>query len=108
MYSPKDFDFIKNVILEKIKGTKSIYLFGSYVTNKANNESDIDIAILLNKQIDWKERKNILNYLYRKTSENGLDVDFIVKTESSFNEEKLLPTLSQVIHKEGKILWKMQ
>ena len=108
MYSQKDLDFIKNVILEKIKDTRFIYLFGSYALKKANKKSDIDIAILLAKQINWKERKNILNHLYRKTSENGLDVDFIVKTESSFNEEKLLPTLSQVIHKEGKILWKKQ
>ena len=107
MYSQKDLDLIKQIILGKIKDTRFIYLFGSYALNKANTRSDIDIAILLAKQIDWKERKNILNYLYRKTSENGLEVDFVVKTESSFNEEKHLPTLAQVIHKEGKILWKM-
>lgn len=108
MYSQKDFDLIKKIVLKKIENTKFIYLFGSYALSEANKESDIDIAILLEKQIDWKERKNILNYLYRETSKNGLEVDFVVKTESSFNEEKLLPTLAQVIHKEGKILWKMQ
>lgn len=107
MYSQKDLDLIKKIILGKIKDTKFIYLFGSYALSEENKESDIDIAILLEKHIDWKERKNILNYLYRETSKNGLDVDFVLKTESSFNEEKILPTLSQVIHKEGKILWKM-
>ena len=102
MYSQKDFYLIK-----KIENTKLIYLFGSYAISEENKESDIDIAILLTKQINWKERKDILNYLYRETSKNGLEVDFVLKTERSFNEEKLLPTLSQVIHKKGKILWKM-
>ncbi len=51
--------------------------------------------------------KSILNYLYSETSKNGLEVDFILKTESSFNEERFLPTLSRVIYNEGKIIWKM-
>jgi hypothetical protein len=49
-----------------------------------------------------------LNYLYRETSKNGLEVDFVLKTESSFNEEKHLPTLARLIYKEGKVLWEKQ
>ena len=79
MYSQKDFDLIKKIVLKKIENTKYIYLFGSYALSEENKESDIDIAILLAKQPHWKERKNILNYLYRETSKNGLEVDFVLK-----------------------------
>ena len=38
MYSQKDLDLIKKNILEKIKDTKFIYLFGSYALNKAKGK----------------------------------------------------------------------
>jgi len=108
VYSKEDIEFIKNIILEQIKDISYIYLFGSYAVNNANEKSDIDIAILLKKKIGWKERKNILNYLYRKTSERGLEVDFMVKTENGFNKDKTLPTLSKTIYEKGKLLWKFR
>lgn len=108
MYKKEDLDIITKIILDKIHFAKKIYLFGSYANNTADNESDIDIAVLLSKQIEWKERKDILNYLYHETSKNGIDVDFVVKTERNFNEERELPTLSRIIYNEGKILWQTQ
>ncbi len=51
MYSQKDFELIRKIILKRIENTKQIYLFGSYAQSNANKKSDIDIVILLNKEI---------------------------------------------------------
>jgi predicted nucleotidyltransferase len=36
MYSQKDFDLIKKIVLKKIENTKYIYLFGSYALSEEN------------------------------------------------------------------------
>jgi uncharacterized protein len=51
----KDFEeieeIIKEILIHKIK-PKLIYIFGSIITNRIRKDSDIDIAILTDKQID--------------------------------------------------------
>jgi len=61
----------KNVILEKLAankaqlcafGVQEIGLFGSYVRNQANLESDIDLLVDIRK--DKKTLRNYLNIVY--------------------------------------------
>ncbi|HNX25751.1 MAG TPA: nucleotidyltransferase domain-containing protein [Spirochaetota bacterium] len=105
MYSSVDIDNIQKIILSKIPDTDSIYLFGSYAKGTARDDSDIDIAVLLKRLPDWRERKRILNQVYNEAGESGYNVDFIIKSKDSFESEKTLPTLSRIIEREGRLLW---
>lgn len=54
MNREKKFENIKNILLKKFE-CEVIILFGSYVRNTQNEESDIDIAIKSNREISKKE-----------------------------------------------------
>ncbi|MDD3051135.1 MAG: nucleotidyltransferase domain-containing protein [Candidatus Cloacimonetes bacterium] len=106
MYSEKHLDIIKKIILQELQDVELIYLFGSYAKNTAVDDSDLDIAIILESARDWRTRKTIISKLYQKSGELGIMVDFLMKDLSSFKQEKSLPTISRVIEDEGVILWK--
>jgi len=105
MYSSDDIDNLTRIIINIVPNAVSIYLFGSYAKGIARDDSDIDIAVLLNSVPEWRERKNILNRIYNETGNLGYNVDFLLKAKESFDSEKLLPTLSRIIEREGKLLW---
>ena len=105
MYSSADFEIIKDIVISSIPITESVYLFGSYAKGTAREQSDIDIAVLLEQDLHWRERNTILNRLYSDMSQRGYNVDFVLKKTDKFIAESALPTLSRVILREGKLLW---
>jgi len=105
MYSSNDFEIIKNVVISTVPQAESVYLFGSYAKGTARDQSDIDIAVLLATDLHWRERNVLLNRLYCDMSQRGYNVDFVLKKTDKFREDSLLPTLSRVILREGKLLW---
>jgi len=105
MYTQSDFNAIKDIILKDVPGVTEIILFGSYANDTANEKSDMDIMILLDKDFGWKERRDVLNRIYRNTAEKGYLVDFILKNKTRFEYDKTLPTISGKIKNEGKPLW---
>ena len=105
MYSDKNLEEIKTIILSEFTDVETIYLFGSYAKKTANEQSDLDIAIILNKKRDWKERKRVMTSLYKKTSQVGYTVDFLLKDLENFKKDKKLPTISKVIENEGIKIW---
>lgn len=106
MYSSADFEIIKNMVVSSIPIAESVYLFGSYAKGTAREQSDIDIAVLLEHDLHWRERNTLLNRLYNDMSQRGYNVDFVFKMTDKFIAESTLPTLSRVILREGKLLWK--
>ncbi len=105
MFTRTNIDEITALIQVYIPNAQSIYLFGSYSRETANDSSDIDIAIVMDSQPEWRDRKKILNNLYRETGRRGFNVDFLLKTKDSFTRDKELPTISRVIGREGQLLW---
>lgn len=105
MYSSADFEIIKDMVVSSIPQATSVYLFGSYAKGTAREQSDIDIAVLLDQDFHWRERNALLNRLYRDMAHIGYNVDFVLKRTDKFLSESTLPTLSRVILREGKLLW---
>jgi len=105
MYSDKDFNDIVSLVLRRVPGPRAIYLFGSYARGAAGPESDIDIAILTDEPLDRKKKLNTLGVLWTDTVAKGYSIDFIIKPNQDFQDEKSLPTISRVISQEGKVLW---
>jgi predicted nucleotidyltransferase len=106
MYSTSDFDELLHIIIGDVPEAEEIILFGSYASGCAHEESDIDILVLLSRDYDWIEKRNVLNKIYLDTAHKGYLVDFILKNKNDFELDKKNPTISKTIAKEGKWLWK--
>lgn len=105
MYSDHDIDIIRDIVIAAVPGVAGIFLFGSHARGTAREASDIDIAILLERDLDWRERHTVLNRLYSDTARRGYNVDFLLKRADAFRRDSLLPTISRVISREGRLLW---
>ena len=105
MYTKANIMEITSLIQTHVPNAQSIYLFRSYSKETANDSSDIDIIIVMDSRLEWRDRKQLLNNLYRETGRRGLDVDFLLKTKDSFDRDKKLPTISRIIDREGQLLW---
>jgi len=105
MYGSPDFEKIKDLVIATIPMVESIFLFGSHARGTVHEQSDIDIAVLLERELQWRERNRFLNRLYSETAPKGYNVDFVLKSADKFRVESELPTLSRVILREGRLLW---
>lgn len=91
--------------LEKIKeialkyNLDLIYLFGSKVINKDSELSDLDIAVLLKKRINYNLEELILNLIFEFTRLFGFDnIDLLI-----LNNARLAIQYNVIC--EGKILY---
>ena len=105
MYTEKDFDAVKDIIIQDVPEAVEVILFGSYANGTAREHSDLDIMILLEKEYEWRERRTVLNRIYQDTAQKGYLIDFLLKKKENFDKDKHIPTLSKVIAKEGRVLW---
>jgi len=91
---------------KKFKCIKSAYLYGSVLTDKFNNESDIDILFLVE---DIKDRKTFLkNIKTIRAKEKKLKLDINVVFKSEFlNLWHIFrpPTFFVWIKQRNKLLW---
>lgn len=83
-----------------------IILYGSVARNEAINESDIDIAIVIKKEMDSQTKKRFISWVadmdirYEKVF-SILDI----QEDNMRKWESILP-FYQNIRKEGIVLWK--
>ena len=107
MYTDCDFHEISNIIGASVPGVNEIILFGSYAQGNAREESDADIAVIIEKKLEREEKLAALSKAWKALGKKGYRVDIIIKTISEFNIDKDIPvTLSHTILHEGKCLWK--
>ena len=106
MYSIVDINKIRDLILFNIDNVENIILFGSYAKGTATQNSDLDFAIILNTEIDRKEKLRLLAKIRKLMAVSGYNVDILVKEKKVYLNEIELPTLSRTIQNEGKLIWK--
>ncbi len=107
MYSSEDFAEIVRIFRKHVPDLSALYLFGSYVTGVATEQSDADIAVIVEKKPAWEERHRLLNRLWSELGEKRYLVDIVIKQKSDFDKDRDLPvTLSHTIVHQGRILWK--
>ncbi len=83
---------------------EKIILFGSYATGQADKESDIDLLIIANSDLDWLERTWQVYRLLRGKRETPLDI--IVLTPQEYEDMKKggYPLILEV-EEEGSVLY---
>ena len=107
MYTKHDFLEISNIIRSNIPGVKEVILFGSYARGEAREESDADIAVIVEEKLTWEEELASLTKAWKILGKKGFHVDIIIKTTDEFDLDKVIPvTFSHTIFHEGKSLWK--
>ena len=95
-----------NNILEKIINgydPEKIYIFGSYATKTANDDSDLDILIIKDTASSFFNRIREVRKLIQPQS---LPVDIIAYTPTEFNEKKeFVNHIAYIVNKEGKLVY---
>ena len=105
MYEMKDINIIRDTILKEINPFQ-IVLFGSYATGMQNDNSDIDLMILLKEEITRKEKLNLLFKIEKRFLNLDYDIDIILKTFKEYNKfKKYIGTINYDVARERKVLW---
>lgn len=106
MYSEKDFQILTDIFLANVPGMKALFLFGSYGRGTASEDSDMDIAALIERPVQREEKINILGRLWQILGPMGYRTDIILKANEEFERDKDYPvTISYQINREGRLLW---
>jgi len=98
MYSEKKIREIIDTI-RKTSAPNTIYIFGSYANKTANENSDLDVAIIKEKiQDKHKELLNIRKALFQ----NGVPMDLIMMNERQYlSRINVKGTVQYEINKHG-------
>ena len=107
MVTEKQIQKLANVVSKETNAVK-LFLFGSHVTGKANENSDVDLLVVIKDDIDKKERRSLMALLSMKTIEEDLvfPKDFKIYSLNEFNslKEDKLSFLHQIL-KQSKPLY---
>ena len=98
-----ELDLIKESILNNVSA-ETIYLFGSYANGTHNEDSDIDIYVVVPDDVGnlIDLQANIRMGMRKKRTK---PMDLLIGTTSVFNRRKEGPTLERVIANEGVRLY---
>jgi len=99
----KEIEFIKESVLMAVPAEK-IYLFGSYAYGTPDENSDLDIYVVVpDIDIDLADTSARIrkNMRHRRT----IPMDLLIGKESVFNRRKQGPTLEREIAQKGVVLY---
>ena len=102
MIDEKIIETVKKKIVEAISPEK-IILFGSYETGKATNESDLDLVVVWNSDLNSHERNIFLSKLFPKRN-FSLDIFAFTRKEA----EKLKDVAGTIVYEafhHGKVIY---
>jgi predicted nucleotidyltransferase len=95
---------IKNVIVKTIPVEK-IYLFGSYAYGVPDEDSDIDIYVVMNDDAPYNEIEAEQMICHAVHGHKTLPADILVKKKSRFQRRVAAPTLEQEIVGKGIMIY---
>lgn len=105
MYTNEDIEKVKSLVLKVLKPEK-IILFGSYATGNCNNDSDVDIMILVKEKMTRKQKLKNLYQLRSLFFDNDFEVDLILNDLKHFEDYKnLIGSINYSVAREGEVLW---
>jgi len=104
MISNQVINEVKNRLINTYK-PEAIYLFGSYAWGKPNEDSDLDLLIVINETKLPPHKRPVAGYLALYEID-GPPTDILVYTKSEFNTLiKKTYNLSYKIKTKGKLIY---
>jgi predicted nucleotidyltransferase len=96
-------DILVKATINEIVGVEKIYLFGSYAYGSPTENSDFDILVITNDEVEDSILKEA-DIRYKTWGRVGL-FDMLVESKDTFNDRRMKYQLEEKIYSEGEILY---
>jgi predicted nucleotidyltransferase len=98
-------EIIKNTMQKNKITIKQVILFGSRVRDDFREDSDWDFLVIVDKELSFNEKWDIIDEIKRKLAKLGIPNDVIIKSEKDFEVMKKCPgVISYTAAREGVIV----
>ena len=98
-------DFIRDIILKSVKRNiiKKVYLFGSYAYGEPDEDSDVDLCVVIAN--NFKRREIALKIKIKLIDNKVIPTDLIVYNEDEFEIFSKETGVEKTIRENGKLLY---
>ncbi|MEM0325310.1 MAG: nucleotidyltransferase domain-containing protein [Candidatus Aenigmatarchaeota archaeon] len=105
----KGIEIAKKIIIEEVKKygleVKKILLFGSRVKGNYTKDSDWDFYVIVDKDIDFTQKRKIYAQIRKKLAELKIPNDIFIQSESVVQKRKNdVGYLTYYVLKEGEVI----
>jgi len=107
MITNKAIEIIREEIEKRGMKVLKIILFGSRAKGTSREDSDWDILIIIDKDLPFKEKRELLGSIYKKLAQNVKEsFELFITSQKRFEELKnLIGTVYYDAEREGVLLW---
>lgn len=95
-----ELDKLKEIIVNTLP-VEQIYLFGSYANGTPHKDSDLDLYVVLNDNVQIRLLDAVDQIRLAIGKKKSIPVDILTNTFSRFYDRATGPTLERVISREG-------
>ena len=103
----RELDLIKESVLKTVPA-EAIYLFGSYAKGNANENSDLDIYVVIPDSIGKDPLDVTVDIRMDLCKRKSMPMDLIVGKSSVFNRRKQHLTMENTVLNEGILIYGLQ
>jgi len=99
-----ELDTLKDIIVNTVP-VEQIYLFGSYANGIPHKDSDLDLYVVLNDNIQMRLIDAIVKIRLAIDRKKTIPVDILANTFSRYHERAQGPTIERTICREGRKIY---
>ena len=99
-----ELDTLKEIIINTVP-VEEIYLFGSYANGIPHKDSDLDLYIVLNDNVQMRLIDVVTKIRLAIDRKKTMPVDILANTFSRYHERALGPTIERTICREGRKIY---
>ena len=103
----RELELIKESVLKTVPA-EAIYLFGSYAKGNANEDSDLDIYVVIPDNIGKDPLDVNVDIRMDLCKRRSMPMDLIVGKSSMFNRRKQHLTMENTVLNEGILIYSLQ
>jgi predicted nucleotidyltransferase len=96
-------DILIKATLNEIDGVEKIYLFGSYAYGSPTEDSDIDLMVITDSEVEDSILREA-DIRYKTWGRVGI-FDMLVESKATFNDRRSKCELEEKIYAEGEVLY---
>jgi predicted nucleotidyltransferase len=96
----EELDTLKEIIVNTVP-VEQIYLFGSYASGTPHKDSDLDLYVVLNDNIEMRLIDAVTKIRLAISRKKTMPIDILANTLSRYRERAEWPTIERTITREG-------